>query len=190
MATHSPDSSRRVAAEKTRETLIEAGLVLAESTGLEGLSVNVVVAAAGVSKGTFFHHFGDRALYLVALHRRFHDSVFDEVTRAVGDTSPGSERLSAFSQAYLDACLKDRGVKALILEARGSLLIQEEVRRRNRSVVEIVAKDFIALGWQHPRQVARLWVALNAEAALVELELGHRDQATRRAINRMTANGT
>jgi hypothetical protein len=47
----------------------ETGLVLAEDLGLDGLSVNAVVAAAGVSKGTFFHHFPDRVSYLLALHR-------------------------------------------------------------------------------------------------------------------------
>ena len=74
-------NKRVAAAQQTRANLIETGLVLAEELGLEGLSVNAVVAGAGVSKGTFFHHFPDRVSYLVALHRRFHDVLFDEVTR-------------------------------------------------------------------------------------------------------------
>ena len=73
------------AAQQTRANLIETGLVLAEELGLEGLSVNAVVAGAGVSKGTFFHHFPDRVSYLVALHRRFHDVLFDEVTSVIGE---------------------------------------------------------------------------------------------------------
>jgi TetR/AcrR family transcriptional repressor of nem operon len=48
---------RTLAAEQTRAKLIETGLVLAERLGLEGLSVNAIVAEAGVSKGSFFHHF-------------------------------------------------------------------------------------------------------------------------------------
>ena len=76
-------SKRLAAAQQTRANLIETGLVLAEELGLEGLSVNAVVSAAGVSKGTFLHHFPDRVTYLVALHRRFHDALFDEVVSVI-----------------------------------------------------------------------------------------------------------
>ena len=43
-------NKRLAAARQTRTNLIETGLVLSEELGLEGLSVNAVVAAAGVSK--------------------------------------------------------------------------------------------------------------------------------------------
>ena len=86
---------RTIAAERTRGKLIETGLELAEELGLEGLSVNAVVAGAGVSKGTFFHHFPDRTAYLVALHRRFHDALADEFwwrSRAWHRDANGSRR--------------------------------------------------------------------------------------------------
>jgi AcrR family transcriptional regulator len=178
-------NKRVAAAQQTRAKLIETGLVLAEDLGLEGLSVNAVVAAAGVSKGTFFHHFPDRVSYLVALHRRFHDVLFEEVTAAIGDLKPGRDRLGVAARTYLDACLRDRGVKALLLEARGHLPIADEVTRRNRMNVDVVAADFTALGWAHPRQAARLWVAATAECALVELERGRRDTAARATLNDM-----
>lgn len=177
-------ANKRVsAARQTRANLIETGLVLAEELGLEGLSVNAVVTAAGVSKGTFFHHFPDRVTYLVALHRRFHDVLFDEVTEAIGGLHPGSDRLSAAASTYLDGCLRDRGVKALLLEARGHLPIADEVTRRNRMNVDVVSADFAALGSAHPRHAARLWVAATAECALMELEQGHRDPAARAALD-------
>ena len=69
----STGNKRVQAAARTRENLLQAGLALAERLGLEGLSVNAVVNAAVVSKGTFFNHFRDRVSYLVALHRRYHD---------------------------------------------------------------------------------------------------------------------
>jgi len=176
-------NKRVAAAQQTRANLIETGLALAEEFGLEGLSVNAVVAGAGVSKGTFFHHFPDRVSYLVALHRRFHDVLFAEMMAIIGDMPPGKKRLAAAADAYLDGCLRDRGVKALLLEARGHLPIAEEVTRRNRMSVDVVAADFEALGAEHPRQSARLWIAATAECALMELELGHRDSAARGALN-------
>ena len=176
-------NKRTAAAQQTRANLIETGLVLAEQLGLEGLSVNAVVAAAGVSKGTFFHHFPDRVSYLVAMHRRFHDALFDEMTSAIADIAPGRDRLTAAATTYLDGCLRDRGVKALLLEARGHLPIAEEVTRRNRMSVDLVVADFEALGARHPRQSARLWIAATAECALMELELGRRDAAARSALS-------
>jgi len=176
-------NKRLAAAQQTRANLIETGLVLAEELGLEGLSVNAVVAGAGVSKGTFFHHFPDRVSYLVALHRRFHDVLFDEVMSVIGEMTPGKARLAAAATTYLDGCLRDRGVKALLLEARGHLPIAEEVTRRNRMNVDVVAADFEALGSRHPREAARLWIAATAECALMELERGSRDPAARSALS-------
>jgi TetR/AcrR family transcriptional repressor of nem operon len=54
----------------------------------------------------------------VTLHRRFHDALFDEVKSVIGETMPGKGRLAAAARTYLDGCLRDRGVKALLLEAR------------------------------------------------------------------------
>lgn len=176
-------NKRVTAALATRTNLIETGLVLAEDLGLEGLSVNAVVAAAGVSKGTFFHHFPDRVSYLVALHRRFHDVLFDEVMSAIEAMTPGRDRLGVAARTYLDGCLRDRGVKALLLEARGHLPIAEEVTRRNRMNVDVVAADFEALGAAHPRAAARLWIAATAECALMELEGGQPDSDARAALS-------
>ena len=176
-------NKRVAAAQQTRANLIETGLVLAEDLGLEGLSVNAVVAAAGVSKGTFFHHFPDRVSYLVALHRRFHDALFDEVIAVIGPMTPGKKRLDAAARTYLDGCLRDRGVKALLLEARGHLPIADEVMRRNRLTVDLVAADFEALRSPHPREAARLWIAATAECALMELESGGPNPSARAVVN-------
>jgi TetR/AcrR family transcriptional repressor of nem operon len=176
-------TQRTVAAEQTRAKLIETGLVLAEQLGLEGLSVNAIVAEAGVSKGTFFHHFSDRTTYLVALHRRFHDTLNDEIAAVIEPMAPGRERLAAVATTYLDGCLRDRGVKALLLEARGHRPISDEVMRRNAASVAVVATDFEAIGRPYPRQSARLWVAATAECALMELEFGRADPEARAALD-------
>ncbi len=155
--------------------------MLAETTGLEGLSINALVDTAGVSKGTFFHHFGDRTSYLVALHRRFHDGILAEVQHAVAGMRPGRDRLATMSTTYLDACLRQRGVRALILEARGQLPIQDEIIRRNSSNVDFMAIDFVTMEWPRPRSAARLWIAANAECALIELDARRADPEARAA---------
>jgi TetR/AcrR family transcriptional regulator, transcriptional repressor for nem operon len=174
--------ARMASKARTRDALLDAGLALAEHTGLDGLSVNAVTAAAGVAKGTFFHHFGDRSTYLVALHRRFHDRILDEVQPAVAAVAPGRDRLEIMSTIYLDACLRNRGVRALTLEARGLMAIQDEIAKRNQSIVELLTTDFVALGWPNPRAAARLWLAATVECALVELDLGCPDHSSRSAL--------
>jgi TetR/AcrR family transcriptional regulator, transcriptional repressor for nem operon len=173
---------RQDSAARTRAALIDSGLRLAERVGLAGVSVNVLVDELGVAKGTFFHHFGSRANFLLALHREFHERLRAEIMATVADQRPGLARLVAASTAYLDACLRDRGVKALLLEARAEPLVADEVNTRHADNAALVKPDFQAMGWPHPADAARLWVGLVAEAALLELHAGRRQPALRAAL--------
>jgi TetR/AcrR family transcriptional repressor of nem operon len=183
-------TSRAMAAARTRDTLIEAGLRLAERTGLAGLSINLLVDEAGVSKGTFFHHFRDRASYLLALHGGFHDRLLAETLAAIDGLSPGTERLLIATDTYLKACLRDRGVRALLLEARAEAPIADAVRTRNAQNAELCAADFEALGWRHPLESAQLWVGMVAEAALIELDAGGPKPPIRAALHQFLTDRT
>src|ERR1700747_3073808 len=97
--------TRKEAMARTRQALLDVGLRLAESTGLSRLSVNLIVAEAGVAKGTFFHHFGDRASYLLALHREFHERLAAQMQAAITGIPPGRRRLSVGANTYLDGSL-------------------------------------------------------------------------------------
>ncbi|MBV8928552.1 MAG: TetR/AcrR family transcriptional regulator [Mycobacteriaceae bacterium] len=178
--------TRQAAAAKTRTSLIDAGLRLAERTGLSGLSVNLLVEEAQVSKGTFFHHFGDRTSYVLALHREFHDRLQGDMLAATAGVAPGRERLLAAATSYLDGCLRDRGVRALLLEARGDPLISDEIATRNARYAAVIQQDFKAMKWQRPYECAQLWVGMTAEAALIELKTGKRSPAVRAALARFT----
>jgi AcrR family transcriptional regulator len=174
--------SRKAAAAATRTKLIEAGLRLAERTGLTGLSVNLLVDEAGVSKGSFFHHFGDRASYLLALHREFHDRIAEHIDEALIDLPPGRERLMTGARVYLDICLQQRGIRALLLEARAEPAVAQEIGRRNADFARKFKPDFDALGRQHPLESAQLLAAMTAEAALIELGTGSALEQVRTAL--------
>jgi TetR/AcrR family transcriptional regulator, transcriptional repressor for nem operon len=163
-----PTGRRKEAMAKTREALIDAGLRLAERTGLSGLSVDLIVKDAGVAKGTFFHHFGDRASYLLELHREFHERLATQMQAAIVDMPPGRNRLIIGANACLDGCLRDRGVRALLLEARAEPAVTDEIRHRNHANAELCRPDFAALTRPHPYESAQLWVGMVAEAALIE----------------------
>ena len=173
---------RQQRAAATREQLIAAGLSLAERTGLAGMSVNLIAAEAGVGKGMFFHHFRDRSEFLVALHKEFHDRVFAEIERTVAGMPPGRGRLLAAANAYLDECLRHRGIRALLLEARADHAILAAIAARNRLVGQLVGADFTAMGWAHPQASAALWNAAVVEAALLELAAGGYQAELRAAL--------
>jgi TetR/AcrR family transcriptional repressor of nem operon len=177
-----PKSARKEAMAKTREALIDAGLRLAERTGLAGLSVNLVVREAGVAKGTFFHHFGDRASYLLALHREFHERLGTQIQAAIDGKAPGRGRLNSIANTYLDGCLHDRGVRALLLEARAERAVTDEIARRNHIGAELCKADFAALKRPHPYESAQLWVGMIAEAALIEHQAAQALPAVRNAL--------
>jgi AcrR family transcriptional regulator len=173
--------------ERTREALLDAGVAVAEEHGLAGLSVNRVVAAAGVAKGTFYVHFADRAAFVDALHERFHERVREAVAVAIDGVQPGSERLARGAEAYLDVCLADRAVKALSLEARSDPDLSEGMAKRHERFAATAVPSFKAMAWPDPTASAQLFAAMTAEIGVRELEAGRRLPAARRALRRFLA---
>ena len=146
------------------------------------ISINEIVAAAGKAKGTFYVHFVDRTDYLVALHRLFHDRLEATLLKTVEGIEPGATRLWRGSQAYLNRCLDEQGVKALLLEARSEPALVAEVRERNQKFARLVEADFEVMGRQPARQSAYLYVTMVAEAALLELQTSQPDPLIRQAL--------
>lgn len=170
--------------QRTRETLLDAGVAVAETHGLSGLSVNRVVAAAGVAKGTFYVHFADREAFVDALHQRFHERVRRAVADATAGVQPGAVRLVRGAEAYLDVCLDDRAVKALSLEARSDGALTDAMSARHDRFAATAVPSFKAMGWSDAPAAANLLAAMTSEIAIRELDAGRRLPAARRALRR------
>ena len=175
-------TTRADAAQETRAALLDAGLRIAEEHGLSGMSVNRVVAVAGVAKGTFYVHFPDRDAFLSALHERFHEGTKRAVGAALAEHPPGRARLSAGMTAYFETCLRNQGVRALLLEARNAPGVGDEVAARNAAFAVIAEPDLRAMGWTEARHAARLVLAMSAELAMAEMAEGRRDEAARQVL--------
>jgi len=178
------DGTRASGALQTREALLDAGAALAEEHGLAGASVNMVVARAGVAKGTFYVHFKDRAAFVDAMHARFHARVEAAVGEAIAGLPPGAERLFRGSQAYLDVSLANRGVKALSLEARSDPAAQGPMQARRERLAAAGVADLEAMGWDDAQAAAQLLGAMTREISVLEFDAGHRLPAPRRALKR------
>jgi TetR/AcrR family transcriptional regulator, transcriptional repressor for nem operon len=176
-----PPTTRATA---TREALLDAGVAVAEEHGLAGLSVNRVVARAGVAKGTFYVHFADRDSFIDALHERFHARVAGAVAAATRDVPPGPEQLIRGAEAYLDVSLADRAVKALAVEARSDPSLMTSMAARHDQAAAASVPSFRAMGWPDAKVASQLFAAMTAEIAMRELDAGRRLPAARRALRR------
>lgn len=180
MPSHAATESGR----RTRDALLDAGIAVAVEQGLAGLSINRVVAAAGVAKGTFYVHFDDRNGFVDALHERFHASVREAVEKATDGLPPGPERLCEGALAYLDVSLAERAVKALSLEARSDPTLADSIAERHEVFAAAAAPSFRAMGWPDAVAASQLFAAMTAEVAVRELQAGRRQPAARRSLRR------
>ena len=169
---------------QTREALLDAGVALAEQHGLAGVSVNMVVAQAGVAKGTFYVHFKDRAAFVDAMHARFHARVQAAVDQAVAGLPPGAGRLFRAAETYLDVSLANRGVKALSLEARSDPTVKDSMADRRDRLAAAGVPDLRAMGWDDAEAAAQLLAAMTREISVLEFDAGRRLPASRRALKR------
>jgi TetR/AcrR family transcriptional repressor of nem operon len=169
---------------KTLELLLTAGVVVAEQAGLAGLSVNRVVAEAGVAKGTFYVHFADREAFVDALHERFHARVEEAVSVATSGVPAGAERIWRGAEAYLDMCLTNRAIKALALEARTDTALTASMSARHERFAASAIPSIKAMGWPDAAAAAQLLAAMTSEIAIRELEAGRRLPAARRSLRR------
>ena len=169
---------------RTREALLEAGEIVAERDGLAGLSVAAVAAEAGVAKGTFYVYFPDRESFLDALHQRFYARVSEAVAAAVAGLPAGRELLIAAIDAYLDVCLANHAVKALVFETRAQSRLTTTMEQREALFAQLAEPSMRAIGVTPANISARLVVALTSEAALIEMEAGRKVRGARATIHR------
>jgi AcrR family transcriptional regulator len=171
--------------EPGRNALLDAGRRLLGSADLARISVNSIVAEAGMAKGSFYQHWPSRAEYVRALHAQFHDQLGESIAGAMADLPPGGDRLEAGMDAYLDGCLAEPATKALLVQSRTEAGLSDLVAARNESSAALVLPDLEALGWSPPGPIAVLLVAAVAEIALIELAAGKRDSGLRRGLLRL-----
>lgn len=172
------------AGHATREKLLDAGVSVAEDHGLGGLSVNRVVARAGVAKGTFYVHFAERSAFVDALHERFHARVIYAVAEATQGVPEGAERIVRGAEAYLDVCLDDQAVKALAVEARSDPALTASMSARHERFAAAAVPSFRAMGWRDAPTAAQLFAAMTSEIAIRELDAAKPLPAARRTLRR------
>jgi TetR/AcrR family transcriptional regulator, transcriptional repressor for nem operon len=153
---------------QTRRALLAAGAKVGSEGGIANLTVGRVIETAGASKGSFFHHFPSREQFVLDLHRDFHDAMFAEISSARADLAPGRQRLLAGARAFWRVSLKQREMRACLIEARIDPVIAAEARLRETEMAGAIESDLRAMGSANTGALAWLLLAAIREVAVLE----------------------
>ncbi|GIH49099.1 transcriptional regulator, TetR family [Microbispora rosea] len=119
----------------TRGALLDAAKETFITSGFAEAGVTDVVARAGASVGSLYHHFSGKADLYLTLFEEFQKRQTQRTrqavqeARAAGETDPMPQFLAA-ARAYLEGCLAERDLAALFL--RGDAPPGFEVIMRDR----------------------------------------------------------
>jgi AcrR family transcriptional regulator len=167
-----PRASERDSVETRRALLDAAGTLIAER-GYRGTAVNDIVAASGLSKGTFYWHFKTKEdLLLAVLEERIDRPLFDLIAR-LKSAAADEDMAPEASQMFLDLMAPGRETVLLDHEYRALAMRDRKVRgrylKRQAALREALATGLDA----RARQLgAPPFSVPTAEIATVYLNLG------------------
>lgn len=95
-------------AARTRDALLSAGFDLMLDRSVDAIPIDDLVAAAGVGKGSFFNHFGDKDGFKAALAIEVRGEIETKITTANLDVTEPLERLAGGMREVTDYALRNR----------------------------------------------------------------------------------
>ncbi|WP_460787663.1 TetR/AcrR family transcriptional regulator [Nocardioides maradonensis] len=132
----------RLSPEERRTRLLELGVRLFSSHTIEDISIDLVMAEAGVSRGLIYHYFDGKQGYREAVVRYAADDLFDKTAPPEGGEP--LERLAASITAYVDYVVaNEAGYRSLVAAAAGG---NEVMRAIYDETFEAMGERFFAEG--------------------------------------------
>jgi AcrR family transcriptional regulator len=159
-----PPPRERADALRNRRRVLDAAARLFAERGVDGVSMDDVVAAAGVGKGTLYRRFGDKSGLAAALlddrERELQQAILSGPA-PLGPGAPPLERVLAFVAAYLAYVAENLDVVAASQQSRPGARFDTGAHRFWRAHV---AHLFQEARVRHPKTGADvLLAALTAE---------------------------
>ncbi len=84
-----------------RERLLEKGKALVFSHGMRKVSIDDIAGAAGLAKGTFYHHFESKEQYFYALMEKLHRDAFAKARQLISGNLVSGGDFRANVRAFL-----------------------------------------------------------------------------------------
>lgn len=158
----------------TRAALVAAARPLFAARGYAGVGAEEIVAAAGVTRGALYHHFGGKEGLLAAVYEQLEQELLERIGARVaeaGATDPLAA-LQVGADGFLEACSEPEVNRVVLLDAP-SVLGWERWReigwRYGAGLTEGVVQAAIDAGQIAPqpaRPLAHLLLGALDEAAL------------------------
>jgi AcrR family transcriptional regulator len=159
----------RLSPDTRREQLIDLGLRLLQTRSLDELSIDLLAAEAGISRGLLYHYFRDKQHFHRAVVRRAADELI--ATTAPDPSLEPNARLTASLEAYVDYVLtRYPAYVSLVKSAAGGDAVLREIYEDTRTAM--TARIFDSLGdlgladTPAIRLLARGWAAMVEETVL------------------------
>ncbi|MET7569530.1 TetR/AcrR family transcriptional regulator [Streptomyces sp. NPDC005492] len=111
-------SPKQQRGEVTADLLLDAALRVFTEQGEQGLTVNAVTRASGVSLGSMYHHFGSLDGLYDALTQRWLSRLLDELTIALRATRTARTGIRAIVRTYLTFVREHRDAALLLHSSR------------------------------------------------------------------------
>jgi AcrR family transcriptional regulator len=149
MTTELPPQATRVSERgaATRSGLLAAAREVFTSTGYAQAGVTDIVARAGASVGSLYHHFTGKADLYLTLFEEFHEDQAERARAAVraardaGVTDPKLQFVAA-AGSYLDGCFAQRDLSRLFVSGDAPPGFDLIMRRRLREWADRNAEFF------------------------------------------------
>ena len=173
----------------TRAGLLEAARAAFTSGGYAEANVTDIVAAAGASVGSLYHHFTGKADLFLTLFEEFHTRQAERTRTAArqqrdqGISDP-KRLFLAGARAYLDGCIHERDLSALFMRGDGPPGFELIMRQRQREWAEKNA-EFFARGAAPADEAVAIVLTGALMLAVAEVSLGSDTVAARSLADRV-----
>ncbi len=188
-ASRSPESRSSERGATTRASLLAAARRAFTTGGYAEANVTDVVAAAGASVGSLYHHFTGKADLFLTLFEEFHTRLTERTRTAVWQqrelgVSDPKQLFLAGARAYLDGCICERDLSALFTRGDGPPGFELIMRQRQREWAEKNA-EFFARGSEPADDAVAVVLTGALMLAVAEVSLGGDIAAARSLADRV-----
>ncbi|MEO6715092.1 MAG: TetR/AcrR family transcriptional regulator [Mycobacteriales bacterium] len=153
----------------TRHAILEAAREVFTSSGFSDANIADVVAGAGASVGSLYHHFGGKGDLYLALFEEYQARQEALAAAAVSAAKDAGEtdRIALFvsgARAYLDGCWTERELTRLFLTGGGPAGFELVARRRYRDWTRLNEILLLADGEPENEALVLVLTAIVSEA--------------------------
>ncbi len=122
--------------------MIDVARELFATQGYEATSTEEIVRRVGVSRGTLYHHFRDKAALFAAVHLEQRIALAHAISERiqVAETTPRQQVVLTVCQAFIDEAVDPRVQRILFVD--GPAILDQQVLRESKPALLLLQQMF------------------------------------------------